>query len=219
MPPFAFMPLRSNYPGTINYLTTKHENFQKCIESECWDEAYINAHLIFVHWLYRQLWAVSKNDAPIIRNIFSLHSFDSKYPLNKFLSATSGAELYNLKIEERKLARVFREICLNDTDKSRLQDLFDKRNAILHPSGTIVCNSVDDIQGLLEEQSELGLKISLSMAVRYTSLIEDSFRSISYSEFVDWNNNVEIEAYAVRDFELSSIDMDSMQLHLSGALV
>ena len=219
MPPASFIPLRSSYPETIGYLVTKYENFQKCVEQECWDEAFINSHLIFVHWLYRQLWLVSKHDENKIRNIFSLHSFDSNYPIAKFLKAATGTELHNLKIEERKLVKVFREICLDDTDKRRLQNLVDKRNAILHPSGVIVCTTEDDLQEILNEQSELSLKISLSLANSYIDIIEHSFRKLTYVEFINWNTDIEIEAYAVRDLELSPIEMDSITLSLSGALL
>lgn len=58
----------------------------------------------------------------------------------------------------------------------RLKDLVDKRNSILHPSGTIVCSDVDSLNSLIEEQYDLVTKISFGSAGIYTDLAVSEFR-------------------------------------------
>lgn len=118
MPPNGLLPLRSAYPATTEYLYTKYDNYLKCVENEMWDDAYINAHLIFVHWLYKKIWILSQSNQEKVRNIFSLHSFDSKYSVDKFLVAERAIELSQLNLEERKLANIFRQMFLDDEDKT-----------------------------------------------------------------------------------------------------
>ncbi|NCU29835.1 hypothetical protein EOM60_04485 [Candidatus Saccharibacteria bacterium] len=150
--------------------------------------------------------------------MFSLHSFDSKYPINKFLEAERAMELSQLKLEERKLANIFREVFLDDNDKKRLKDLVDKRNSILHPSGSIVCQSMDDLDSLLDEQYDLVTKISLGSASIYTGLAADEFRELTSDDMTGWEGDSEVEAYVVRRSELAQVDIDAMLLKLSGAI-
>lgn len=183
-----------------------------------WDDAYINAHIIFVHWLYQKIWLLLQSDNEKMRGIFSLHSFDSKYSVDKFLAAERAIELSQLKLEERKLANVFRQIFLDDTDMKRLKNLVDKRNSILHPSGTILCSDADSLSSLIEEQYDLVTKISFGSAGIYTELATSEFRELTSDDISDWENDGEVEAYVVRRFELTQADIDAMLLKLSGAI-
>lgn len=218
MPPNSLLPLRSSFPSTFDYLYLKYENYQKCIEAECWDDAFVNAHLIFIHWLYQKIWIITKCEPMKVRNLFSLHGFDSNYSLDKFLRAEQGIELSQLKLEERKLANIFRELFIDEADKKRMKSLIDKRNSILHPSGTILCSSLDSLNEILEEQYDLVTKISLSSAHLYINLSEKEFRRIEYSDIASWGTDPEIEAYVVRQYELAQIDIDAILLKLSGAI-
>lgn len=218
MPPSSLLPLRSAYPSTTEYLYAKYDNYLKCVENEMWDDAYINAHLILVHWLYQKIWVLLQSDSEKIRAIFSLHSFDSKYPVEKFLVAGHAIELSQLKLEERKLANVFRQIFLDDTDMKRLKNLVDKRNSILHPSGTILCSDADSLSSLIDEQYDLVTKISLGSTGTYIELASDEFRDLNSDDMLNWENDSEVEAYVVRRFELTQADIDAMLLKLDGAV-
>lgn len=183
-----------------------------------WDEAYINAHLIFVHWLYQKIWLLSQSNQEKVRSIFSLHSFDSKYPIDKFLKAERAMELSQLKLEERKLANVFREIFLDDNDKKRLKDPVDKRNSILHPSGIIVCSDAESLGSLIDEQYDLVTKISLKCAPLYLTIVSEEFRDLQKEDIDSWDSDSQIEAYLVRRFEHTQADIDVIQLNLNGAI-
>jgi hypothetical protein len=154
-----------------------------------------------------------------VRGIFSLHNFNGGYEMKHLMKAASGIELHRLKLEEKKIARIFRELHLDDIDQKRLKQLIDMRNSILHPSGTILCQTRDDLDVLINEQYDLVYKISIKAASVYVDLVESHYGKITESDLTGWDSSPDIEAYVVREYELSSVDIDSIKLGLSGAIV
>jgi len=206
MPPYSLLPLRSSEPSTQDYLAAKIRSYEVCLENECYDDAYVNAHLIFMYWLYCKLWIVVRSEQKLADKIFALHSFDSRFDRGKFLVTQSALELYNLKLEERKYAEVFGALCLAREDVKKLKKLVDDRNNILHPSGTIMFNSSEELEHSLEIQEILAEKIASAIAEMYVSLLGGTYGSLSYNKMLKWEADYELEQELFTKYHLSEVD-------------
>ena len=212
MPPFCLLPIRSSEPSTQTYLDTKLRSYEISIENECFDDAYVNAHLIFVYWLYCKLWVVILAKKNLADQIFALHSFDSKFNRSKFLSTKSALELHSLKLEERKYAEVFGALCLDRSDVTLLKKLVDDRNSILHPSGLIVCSSQIDLDARLEKQGELAKKIAEFTAPIYISLARAGYsKKLNYRNLLNWEDDYELEQALFTKYHISPMDFSAMK--------
>jgi hypothetical protein len=208
------MPLRSSEPSTQAYLEAKLRSYEVCVENECYEDAYVNAHLLFVYWLYCKLWTVVQAEPKLVDRIFALHSFDSKFNREKFLKSESALTLHQLKLEERKYAEVFGAICLDREDVKQLKGLVDARNAILHPSGVTVVGDMETLDDKLQVQSRLASKIAAHMAPKYIKLVEPTYKRISYSKLLRWENDYDLEQRLVTKFQLADIDLKSVKKFL-----
>lgn len=211
MSPYSLLPLRSSEPSTQDYLAVKVRSYEICLENECYDDAYVNAHLIFMYWLYCKLWVVVMAEQKLADQIFALHSFDSRFDRSKFLNAKSALELHNLKLEERKYAEVFGALCLDREDVGKLKKLVDDRNSILHPSGTILFDDVDRLNGALEVQKDLADKIAQSTARMYVALIGDTYGLLTYGRLLRWETDLSLESELFTKYHLSSIDLTAIK--------
>lgn len=211
MPPYSLLPLRSSEPSTQAYLDAKVRSYEVCLKNECFDDAYVNAHLIFVYWLYCKLWVVVLARPRLADQIFALHSFDSKFDRAKFLLSQSALELHNLKLEERKYAEVFGALCLDRKDVKRLKDLVDDRNKILHPSGTIIFHDMEEFDKSLKKQQELAEKIAPAVAEMYIELIKESYGSLSYYKIRKWETDYDLEQELFTKYHLSTIDFNAIK--------
>lgn len=207
MAPDIFIPLRSNEPSTLDYLGAKIKTYEVCIENECFDDAYVNAHLVFIYWLYCKLWTVVNYKPKLVDQIFALHSFDSKYDRDKFLCATSALELCGLKLEERKYAEVFGALCLDRDEVKILKNFVDVRNDILHPSGLIKFNSQEELNDLLEYQIKIAAKIAQFMAPIYIELVKGTYGKISNYKMKKWETDYNLEQNLFTKYHLSNIDL------------
>lgn len=208
MPPYSLLPLRSSEPTTQDYLAAKVRSYEVCLENECYDDAYVNAHLIFMYWLYCKLWVVVMAEKKLADQIFALHRFDSKFDRSRFLLSQSALELHNLKLEERKYAEVFGALCLGREDVKRLKKLVDDRNNILHPSGAIIFVSHDGLEKALKVQQDLAETIALSLAEMYLTLVAMSYGSLSYRKILKWETDYALEQELFTKYHLSNIDLN-----------
>jgi len=211
VPPYSLLPLRSSEPSTQNYLDAKMRSYEVCLENECYDDAYVNAHLIFMYWLYCKLWAVVMAEQRLADRIFALHSFDSRFDRTKFLVTQSALELHNLKLEERKYAEVFGALCLDREDVKKLKQLVDDRNKILHPSGTILFDSHEELEQPLEVQKELANKIAPATAEMYLSLIQGAYGPLSYRKVLKWEADYDLEQELFTKYHLSEVDLSAIK--------
>lgn len=217
MPPYSLLPLRSSEPSTQDYLAAKIRSYEVCLENECFDDAYVNAHLIFMYWLYCKLWVVVMAEQKLADRIFALHSFDSGFDRSKFLVTRSALELYNLRLEERKYAEVFGALCLDREDVKKLKKLVDDRNNILHPSGTIIFDSYDELERSLDVQRGLAEKIAPTVAGMYITLVRKTYGPISYRKLLKWEADYDLEQELFTKYHLSDIDFSAIKslLHTS----
>ena len=208
--PTCFLPLRSNEPSTQAYLDAKLRSYEVCIENGCYDDAYVNAHLIFMYWLYSKLWILTKHDPDLLQRIFSLHSFDSKFDRSKFINASSALDLHQLKLEERKYAEVFGAICLDRTNVKSLKELVDTRNKILHPSGVVIFNSYEELGKTLDVQVGLAQVIADHLASAYIGLVEVSInKKLTYRRLLRWETDYMLEQELFTTYHLSAIDYEA----------
>jgi hypothetical protein len=147
-----------------------------------------------------------RSEQKLADKIFALHSFDSRFDRSKFLVTQSALELYNLKLEERKYAEVFGALCLDREDVKKLKKLVDDRNNILHPSGTIIFNSSEELDQSLEIQKILAEKIASAIAEMYVSLLGGTYGSLSYSKMLKWEADYELEQELFTKYHLSEVD-------------
>lgn len=215
MPPYSLIPLRSEESSTQSYILAKLNNYEVCYANGCYDDAYINSHIIFIYWLYSKLWAATKYNKKLLSGIFTLHSFDSKFDLNKFLESDSALLLHKLKLEERKYARVFRALCLDQEDSDKLKDLIDNRNKILHPSGVIICNDEYALETMLNVQKDLSESISKFMNNKYIKLAEKEYGKISLYNIRNWETDYNLESYLFAKYQITQIDYDSIKALLT----
>lgn len=182
-----------------------------CLENECFDDAYVNAHLIFMYWLYCKLWVVVMAEQKLADQIFALHSFDSKFDRSKFLVTQSALELHNLKLEERKYAEVFGALCLDRDDVKKLKGLVDDRNKILHPSGAIIFDTHEELDYALGVQGGLAEKIASAVAEMYIELIKESHGPVSYRKILKWETDYDLEQELFTKYHLSTIDFNAIK--------
>jgi len=151
----------------------------------------------------------------LLSGIFTLHSFDSKFDLKKFLESDSALLLHKLKLEERKYAKVFRALCLCQEDSDKLKDLIDNRNKILHPSGVIICNDEYELETMLNIQKDLSESISKFMNKKYLKLAEKDYGKISLYKIRKWETDYSLESYLFAKYQIAQIDYDSMKTLLT----
>lgn len=206
MPPYGLLPLRSSEPSTQSYLQTKLRSYELNLENECFEDAYVNAHLIFIYWLYLKLWVVVTSNPKLADQIFALHSFDSKFDRAKFLKTTSALEMHQLKLEEKKYAEVFGALCLERSDVKLLKELVMMRNNILHPSGSVQIQSGEDLEMALRTQQLLAKNIARSLAPVYLDLVLVDYGKVTYRKILRWENDQNLEQYLFTKYQLSEID-------------
>lgn len=204
---YDLIPLRSNEPSTLDYLNSRSKTYEICLENECFDDAYVSAHIIFIYWLYCKVWALINYKPKLVNQIFALHSFDSRYDRDKFLNSASALELCGLKLEERKYAEVFGALCLSRDDVKILKNLIDVRNHILHPSGLIKYNSQSELDEIFKSQELIAKKIAEFMAPKYIDLIKNTYGKVSYYKVLRWEVDYELEQSLFTKYHLSNIDL------------
>jgi len=214
MPPYNLIPLRSNEPSTQDYLAQKILGYELFREHGCFDEAYINAHLIFIYWLYCKVWVRSKHEPKLLKNIFTLHSFDNNFRMIKFLDADSALLMHKLKLEERKYAEVFGNLCLDADDVKKLKDLIDVRNNILHPTGVIAISDELELDELLEAQDRIGDKIATGTTKSFLRLIKKPYGVPTYHRLKRWDTDLLLEQELFAKYQISQKDLDIMAIYL-----
>lgn len=214
MSPRVFLPLRSDEPSTQSYLENVARSYDISLENECFGNAYVNAHMIFIYWLYCKLLICLLSDRDKIGKIFALHRFDSSYRRDRFLSSESALEFHKLKLEERKYADVFGSICLDVNDVKTVKSLVDKRNNILHPSGFSIADEAT-LGEYLEKQRGVAIKISDFTAPLYITAAEAEYgKKISRYRFSRWESDFDLEQHLVARFQLSELDIKQMKRYL-----
>ena len=148
----------------------------------------------------------------MIQQIFSLHSFDSKFDRVKFIEATSALDLHRLKLEERRYAEVFGAICLGRNDVKLFKGLVDERNKILHPSGAVVFDTQGELELALDIQLKIAEKIAACTAPAYVTLAEASpYGRTTYRKVLGWETDYLLEQELFTKYHLTEVDLTAIK--------
>lgn len=208
--PYDLVPLRSNDPTSFDYINELLKSYTVNRTNECYDVAFMMAYLVFVYWLYTKIWFMSKIDIKRTEDIFTLHSYNSRFNHKNFMGAGSPNLLAELRLDERKYSRIFKRVCLKDDQVNLLKRLTDDRNTISHPNGIIICPDENELDEKLKSIGELSDTISLYYAKKYLRYYIKNFGRLGINRIRNWDGDFQLETELFAKFQLSQTDVNSM---------
>ena len=127
----VFSPYRLKNEVESYYFTTHRDNLDKCVDAELFCSAYSHLHLLYMMFVYLQLFRIARNRS----SDFEIFSFGIRASNGKGIQINTPFDFSTLN--ESSVFNAFRIIGISYDDVSLLKKPIKNRNESLHANGII----------------------------------------------------------------------------------